>query len=115
MIYVTQNTTFVERDLSQRILDKYLDYIESQSVSLFQSSFFSITLEISASPEYDIAQSLYQCLSRYLPCSNKIELELRDLKVGMFNSMDCEIIDVRMYFVVSGPQRMRVKEGEYSH
>lgn len=58
MIYVTQNTTFVERDLSQRILDKYLDYIESQSVSLFQSSFFSITLEISASPEYDIAQSL---------------------------------------------------------
>lgn len=67
MIYVTQNTTFVERDLSQRILDNYLDYIESQSVSLFQStsldsfktaSFFSITLEISASPEYDIAQSL---------------------------------------------------------
>ena len=36
--YVTPNTTFVERDLSQRILDNYLDNVETQSVSLFQST-----------------------------------------------------------------------------
>lgn len=67
---------------------------------------------MSASPEHDIAQSFLP-VSVYLPCSNKIKL--RDLKVEMFNSMNCEITDVRMYFVVSGPQRMRVKEGDYSH